>query len=129
MPLYEYQCESCGSVFEKIQKFADAPLTVHEECGGHVHRLLTAPAFHLKGSGWYVTDYGKGGAKDPKHDGNGGSASTAEAKSDSSAKTDSSAKSDSSSKSESSSKSDHSSSKTDSAPSKPTPATTAKSDK
>jgi putative FmdB family regulatory protein len=52
-------------VFEKIQKFSDAPLTEHEECGGAVERLISAPAFHLKGTGWYVTDYakGSGGAK------------------------------------------------------------------
>lgn len=61
MPLYEYQCEGCGEVFELIQKFSDAPITVHEKCGGRVHRLLSAPALQFKGSGWYVTDYAKGG--------------------------------------------------------------------
>jgi putative FmdB family regulatory protein len=60
MPLYEYQCENCGDVFELIQKFVDAPLTVHEKCGGAVHRLLSAPALMFKGSGWYVNDYAKG---------------------------------------------------------------------
>jgi putative FmdB family regulatory protein len=60
MPLYEYQCENCGDVFEIIQKFADTPLTVHEKCGGAVHRLLSAPALMFKGSGWYVNDYAKG---------------------------------------------------------------------
>lgn len=59
MPLYEYQCEGCGEVFELIQKFSDAPITVHEKCGGRVHRLLSAPALQFKGSGWYVTDYAK----------------------------------------------------------------------
>lgn len=61
MPLYEYQCEGCGEVFELIQKFSDPPLTVHEKCGGPVRRLLSAPALQFKGSGWYVTDYAKGG--------------------------------------------------------------------
>ena len=63
MPLYEYECKSCGSVFEKMQKFSDEPLTVHENCGGHVRRLLSAPSFQFKGTGWYITDYarGKGG--------------------------------------------------------------------
>src|SRR5579883_2481729 len=61
MPLYEYQCDGCGEVFEIIQKFSDPPLTVHDKCGGHVHRLLSAPALQFKGSGWYVTDYAKGG--------------------------------------------------------------------
>ena len=60
MPLFEYKCHSFGKVFEVIQKFSDAPLTVHEECGGATERLLSAPAFHLKGSGWYATDYAKG---------------------------------------------------------------------
>jgi putative FmdB family regulatory protein len=61
MPLYEYKCDDCGEVFEVMQKFADEPLSVHEKCGGPVHRLLSTPAFQFKGSGWYVTDYGRGG--------------------------------------------------------------------
>ena len=60
MPLYEYKCHSCGKTFEVIQKFSDEPLKTHPECGGEVERLLSAPAFHLKGTGWYATDYGKG---------------------------------------------------------------------
>ena len=60
MPLYEYHCSKCGKNFETLQKFSDAPLTVHDDCGGSVERLLSAPAFHLKGSGWYATDYAKG---------------------------------------------------------------------
>src|SRR5438477_13150913 len=59
MPLYEYKCASCGKTFEVIQKFADEPLTTHLECGGAVERLFSAPAFHLKGTGWYATDYAK----------------------------------------------------------------------
>jgi putative FmdB family regulatory protein len=61
MPLYEYQCEKCGELFEVLQKFADEPLKKHEKCGGHVNRLLSAPAFQFKGSGWYVNDYAKSG--------------------------------------------------------------------
>ena len=60
MPLYEYKCSSCGDVFELIQKFSDQPLTVHEKCGGAVERLMSAPSLRFKGTGWYVTDYGKG---------------------------------------------------------------------
>ena len=60
MPLYEYKCDNCGEVFEVMQKFADEPLTLHEKCGGAVHRLLSTPALQFKGSGWYVTDYGRG---------------------------------------------------------------------
>ena len=59
MPLYEYLCDKCGSKFELIEKFSDEPKTVHEGCGGSVNRLISAPAFHLKGSGWYATDYAK----------------------------------------------------------------------
>ena len=69
MPIYEYKCEGCGEVFEVIQKFADEPLAVHEKCGGHVHRLMSAPSFQFKGSGWYVTDYAKGNVSGPpKHE-------------------------------------------------------------
>lgn len=63
MPLYEYHCSKCDKNFEVLQKFSDAPVTTHEECGGTVERVLSAPAFQFKGSGWYVTDYGKGGNK------------------------------------------------------------------
>jgi putative FmdB family regulatory protein len=69
LPIYEYKCEGCGEVFEVIQKFADEPLAVHEKCGGHVHRLMSAPSFQFKGSGWYVTDYAKGNVSGPpKHE-------------------------------------------------------------
>ena len=61
MPLYEYRCQKCGGTFEVRQKFADEPLTVHEGCGGEVERLISAPALQFKGSGWYVTDYGRNG--------------------------------------------------------------------
>jgi putative FmdB family regulatory protein len=61
MPLYEYHCSKCGKNFDVIQKFSDDPLTKHEDCGGEVEKLMSAPSFHLKGSGWYVTEYGKGG--------------------------------------------------------------------
>jgi putative FmdB family regulatory protein len=68
LPLYEYKCEGCGETFEVIQKFADEPVTVHEKCGGHVHRLMSAPSFQFKGSGWYATDYAKGGTSTSSHD-------------------------------------------------------------
>jgi putative FmdB family regulatory protein len=61
MPLYDYRCHRCGEVFEVRQKFADALLTVHEACGGELERLISAPALQFKGTGWYVTDYGKNG--------------------------------------------------------------------
>lgn len=59
MPLYEYECDACGHRFEAIQKFSDPPIETCPKCGSHVHKLMSAPAFHLKGSGWYITDYAK----------------------------------------------------------------------
>jgi putative FmdB family regulatory protein len=80
MPLYEYECENCGDLFEVIQKFSDEPLTVHDKCGGKVHRILSAPALQFKGSGWYVNDYAKsgnsGGNSTKKPDGGSGTASS-----------------------------------------------------
>ncbi len=74
MPLYEYQCQSCDDISEVIQRMSDPPLSTCEKCGGELKKLLSAPAFKFKGSGWYVTDYaGKSGGngKDPE---SGGSA-------------------------------------------------------
>ena len=59
MPIYEYRCEKCGEVFEKIQKFDDPPLKIHEGCGGTLEQLLHAPAIQFKGSGFYITDYAR----------------------------------------------------------------------
>ena len=59
MPLYEYQCDVCGHRVEVIQKFSDAPPEQCPKCGGAVRKLQAAPAFQLKGTGWYVTDYAK----------------------------------------------------------------------
>ena len=60
MPLYEYECFLCGHRFERIQRVSDETVSDCPECGGSVRRLLSAPALQFKGSGWYVTDYGKG---------------------------------------------------------------------
>lgn len=57
MPIYEYECDSCGKVFEIFQKIADEPLKQCRHCSGHLHRLISNCSFQLKGSGWYVTDY------------------------------------------------------------------------
>jgi putative FmdB family regulatory protein len=67
MPIYEYECTSCGDQFEAIQGFSDKPLKKCEKCGGRLHKLVSECSFQLKGSGWYVTDYGgKKGADKPK---------------------------------------------------------------
>ena len=58
MPIYEYECGKCGHVLEAIQKFNDEPLTECPACHEHrLHKRVSAAAFHLKGSGWYVTDF------------------------------------------------------------------------
>ena len=59
MPLYEYQCAECGGIEEAIQKFSDAPLTKCRHCSGKLNKLISQSSFHLKGTGWYVTDYSK----------------------------------------------------------------------
>lgn len=76
MPLYEYLCSKCGEKFEVIQKFSDTPLTVHEACGGTVERLISLSGFSLKGTGWYATDYAKGGSSSPRRDSDGDSSKT-----------------------------------------------------
>ncbi|HLH43358.1 MAG TPA: FmdB family zinc ribbon protein [Bryobacteraceae bacterium] len=81
MPLYEYRCATCGSQFELLQKFSDAPLTVHEGCGGAVERLLSAPGLQFKGSGWYITDYKNSSPKGGSN-GEGKSEGKTEGKSD-----------------------------------------------
>jgi putative FmdB family regulatory protein len=59
MPLYEYECFVCGHRFERIQRFSDPPASKCPACGGSVRRLLGVPALQFKGSGFYITDYGK----------------------------------------------------------------------
>lgn len=57
MPIYEYECAQCGQIEEVIQRFSDAPLTTCKNCSGKLNKLISQSTFHLKGSGWYVTDY------------------------------------------------------------------------
>ncbi len=57
MPLYEYECRSCGERLETLQRMSEAPLTTCPKCGGELKKLPSAPAVQFKGSGWYVTDY------------------------------------------------------------------------
>jgi len=70
VPIYEYECKKCHHVFERIQKFSDPPLKKCPECrAGRLEKLLSPPAVHFKGTGWYVTDYArKGGAGGPGKD-------------------------------------------------------------
>nr|PZN62444.1 MAG: FmdB family transcriptional regulator [Pseudomonadota bacterium] len=58
MPFYEYQCSACGAEVEVLQKITDAPLKKCPECGrNQLQKLVSAPVFRLKGSGWYETDF------------------------------------------------------------------------
>ena len=98
MPLYEYQCESCHKVTERIQKYSDPLMETCPACGGPVKKLFSSPAIQFKGSGFYITDYarkssnggsGSGGDtadKSEKKD-TGGTSEKSESKSDSTAST------------------------------------------
>ena len=57
MPIYEYECTKCGSHVEIIQKFSEKPVIKCSRCSGKLQKLISQSSFHLKGSGWYVTDY------------------------------------------------------------------------
>ncbi len=57
MPIYEYECSECGRVHEIMQKMSDPPLTKCPYCSGKLQKLISQSTFHLKGSGWYATDY------------------------------------------------------------------------
>jgi putative FmdB family regulatory protein len=74
MPLYEYQCKTCGLVFEARQKFSDEPLSACRECGGQVAKLISRTGFTLKGDGWYDQGYGAKPAACPAADSGGGCA-------------------------------------------------------
>ena len=68
MPIYEYECCDCGHYFDVLQKISDDPLKFCPDCGKpELKKLLSAPRFRLKGSGWYETDFKKG-AKKNVHD-------------------------------------------------------------
>ncbi len=57
MPIYEYACMQCGEIDEVIQKFSDKPLKKCKHCSGKLQKLISHSSFHLKGTGWYATDY------------------------------------------------------------------------
>jgi len=80
MPIYEYECGACGKRREFIQKFSDSPKRKCPACGAlKLKRLMSAAAFHLKGNGWYVTDFRDKGKKkgDEKSAGKDGGKDTA----------------------------------------------------
>lgn len=70
MPIYEYACRSCEHQFETIQKASEPVLTDCPECGeASLRKLLSAPVFRLKGSGWYETDFKTGDKKNVSDNG------------------------------------------------------------
>jgi putative FmdB family regulatory protein len=85
VPTYEYECGSCHRTFEVRQRISEPALTVCDECGGPVRRLLSPAPFILKGGGWYVTDYpsearkkGMNAEKSSSSDSSSSSSSTAD---------------------------------------------------
>jgi len=65
MPIYEYVCRGCGKEIEVIQRFSDLPLELCTSCSGHLEKKISVSSFHLKGSGWYVTDYARKNSGSP----------------------------------------------------------------
>jgi putative FmdB family regulatory protein len=57
MPIYEYECPKCGR-FDALQKMSAPALKKHDVCGSKVRKVMSASSFALKGSGFYLTDYG-----------------------------------------------------------------------
>jgi putative FmdB family regulatory protein len=111
MPIYEYQCQKCGT-FETTQRITDKPLVKCPACKGKVKKLISNTSFQLKGTGWYVTDYARKGQ-------NGDAKSDTSSKSTSESKTESKETKAESKKSESAPSSSEKSSSTSSS----TPAT------
>jgi putative FmdB family regulatory protein len=72
MPIYEYECTGCGKRFEIFQKISEKPLTKCKFCKGPLSKLISSCSFHLKGTGWYATDYKKPVDSVGKNIGSGG---------------------------------------------------------
>jgi len=92
MPIYEYECCQCGDQTEAWQKFSDPPLTQCVKCHGKLRKLISQSSFHLKGAGWYVTDYasksGNKGGKEEKSPATKAETPSTESKEPSAKKTD-----------------------------------------
>ena len=63
MPIYEYKCLNCGNQLEVMQKISDTPLQECSNCQGKLEKQWSLSGFQFKGTGWYVSDYGKQGAE------------------------------------------------------------------
>jgi putative FmdB family regulatory protein len=100
MPIYGYRCSNCGHEFEVLQKMSDAPLKTCPKCSGQLAKMVYAAGVVYKGSGYYSTDYTKGGKAASTASSNG-----AKSDSDSSSGSDTKPAGESSTKSESKSES------------------------
>jgi putative FmdB family regulatory protein len=81
MPIYEYVCQKCGHELEALQKLTDGPLRKCPACGAlRLKRLVSAPQFRLKGTGWYETDFKNGNKKRLADSGDGEVAGKSESK-------------------------------------------------
>ena len=105
MPIYEYQCTDCAHKFDELQKMDDAPLIDCPQCNkASLVKLVSAPSFRLKGSGWYETDFKKDKRKNLAEDSSGskdskdGASDTKAKPSDAAAKKDKPAKSETTTK-------------------------------
>jgi putative FmdB family regulatory protein len=66
MPIYEYECVKCGSQKELMQRISEATIPKCDACKSRMKRLISQSSFHLKGTGWYVTDYASKGVSEKK---------------------------------------------------------------
>jgi len=96
MPIYEYQCQKCGT-FEVTQRITEKPLGRCPTCKGKVKKLISNTSFQLKGTGWYVTDYARKDNNKGAEKGENGAKPSAESKSDSKSDSKSESKTESSS--------------------------------
>ena len=94
MPIYEYVCQSCGRRTEVIQRMGEKPLKICPHCGGKLKKAISAPAIQFKGTGWYVTDYARGGKKEGGKKSSGSDSSETESKKEKPAETKTESKKD-----------------------------------
>jgi putative FmdB family regulatory protein len=62
VPIYEFVCEACGRIVERLQKVSDPPPDACPECGGKMAKIMSRNSFQLKGGGWYKDLYSSGGS-------------------------------------------------------------------
>jgi putative FmdB family regulatory protein len=99
VPIYEYRCDACGHQEEHLQKISEAQLSACPACGKPTYKkLLTAPGFQLKGSGWYATDFKSAGKKPAEKKADSKTETKTEAKTESKPETKTDSKPDSKSK-------------------------------